>query len=248
MAFKFNWKKKDEAANRVVSDKSPAPASPPDRMGPYPAQVHVPALESRRYLWTARAYAYALYLSLLLNVALVALLFVLTPLKRVEPMLVTFKPQSEQIVKIEPFEKGMRGFDLMTEKLVGEYVKMREEILDDDREMGERWSTYLYNRTKPEDFEIFRRDAQPLFQQFRARRLVRYVDLTVVNRNTATPNTYTVEYQTVDTDRTGREVQRLNWQASVSVDYVPRKVDYKEQYINPLGFQVQSYSTRQKLQ
>lgn len=78
-------------------------------------------------IYGLRAYAIALYLSLLVNIALAAATqFTLSPLKRVEPMLVTFSLKSEQVVKIEPFERGTKGLRVMTEKLVEEYVKIRE--------------------------------------------------------------------------------------------------------------------------
>ncbi|HIJ63541.1 MAG TPA: hypothetical protein HPQ04_12680, partial [Rhodospirillaceae bacterium] len=41
-----------------------------DRLGAYPAERDVPALEGRRYLWTARAFAIGMFLSLCLNAVL----------------------------------------------------------------------------------------------------------------------------------------------------------------------------------
>ncbi len=247
MAFSFrkSGEKKEETASAAASDNPDQKSKNADKVGRYPAGVHVPVLESRRYLWTARAYAIALYLSLLVNVSLAAALFMLSPLKRVEPMLVTFSPKSEQVVKIEPFMRGTKGFDLMTEKLVGEYVKIREEILPDDKEMGERYSTYIFNRTSQEQFNIFQQTASKVYNEFRTRRINRYVDIIVVNRQ---GSGYIVEFDTTDVDYTGREVQKLTWQATLTVDYVERQVTYSEQYINPLGFTITSYNARQKRQ
>ncbi len=220
-------------------------SNPVDKVGRYPAQIHVPVLESRRYLWTARAYGIALYLSLVVNIALASAIFMLAPLKRVEPMLVTFSPKSEQVVRIEPFFRGTKGFDLMTEKLVGEYVKIREEILPDEKEMAERYSNYVYNRTAQEIFSIFQAEASKVYVEFRTRRITRYVDIIVVNRQ---GSGYIVEYETTDVDYSGREVQKLTWQVTLTVDYIERQVADSEKYVNPLGFTVTSYNTRQKRQ
>jgi type IV secretory pathway component VirB8 len=38
------------------------------------------------------------------------------------------------------------------------------------------------------------------------------------------------------------------WQASVSYEFAPREVKREDQYINPLGFNVTNYTTKQKLQ
>lgn len=125
---------------------SPSPAGmaalmvdSPDRLGAYPAERDVPALEGRRYLWIARAFAIGMFLSLCLNVVLGVAIGTLSPLVRVEPMLLTFKDRSEQIVKIEPFERGTSGFELMTEALVRDYVLSRHEIVLDESEMRRRW-------------------------------------------------------------------------------------------------------------
>ena len=246
ISAKYSGDKKSVSASVVNdADNVGEDGKKPDAIGRYPANVHVPALESRRYLWTARAFGIGLYLSLVVNVALAAALFMLAPLKKVEPMLVTFSPKSEQVVHIEPFDKGTRGFDLMTEKMVGEYVKIREEILSDEKEMAERYSNYIYNRTKSEEFNVFQDEASKRYNEFRTRRFTRYVDIVVVNRQ---GSGYIVEYETTDVDYTGREVQKLSWQATLTVDYIERQVTYKEQYINPLGFTVTSYSTRTKRQ
>lgn len=205
----------------------------------------LPTLETRRYMWTARAYGIALYLSLVVNIALVAVLLMLAPLQRVDPMLVTFNAKDEQVVQIQPFPRGTKGFNDMTERMVGEYVKIREEILPDDAEMVERYSNYLYNRTVQNQFAIFQEEASRRYSEFRAQRVNRYVDIIVVNRQ---GSGYIVEYTTTDIDISGRERQKLTWQATLAVDYQPRQVTYSEQYVNPLGFIVTDYQTRQKRQ
>lgn len=222
-------------------------AKDPDQVGRYPSAVHVPALESRRYLWTARAYAIALYLSLVVNFALAGALFMVLPLKEVQPMLVTFYPQSNQVVKIEPFEAETPGFAVMTEKMIREYVQFREEILNDNKVMQERYNEYISRRTTQGEYRNFVETGRARFEEFRARRFTRYVDVTAVTPQGKT-NTFVVEYETVDKDYMDNEVERTTWLATISISFVPQEVTYKDRFLNPLGFTVTSYSTRQKRQ
>lgn len=214
-----------------------------DKLGVYPTQYHVSALETKRARITARAFAIGLYISLALNLALTSVLFMLTPLKTVEPLLVTFNDKNEQVVRIEPFRRDMPGILLFTEKSIQEYVKIREEIVASDDEMIERWAKYVYKRSTPDIFNEFRREYSPIWQQYRSRRLVRQVDIQTINR---VGNSFLVEYKARDVDRNGRVIDEKDWTATVVVRYIPRQVDYNERYVNPLGFTVIDYSTARK--
>ena len=131
--MKFGSLGNKKGIGAVAASIGSLPAGAPmDRLGAYPSERDVPALEGRRYLWIARAFAIGMFLSLCLNVVLGIAINALSPLIRVEPMLVTFKDHSEQLVKIEPFERGTSGFELMTESLVRDYVLSRHEIVLDE--------------------------------------------------------------------------------------------------------------------
>lgn len=221
----------------------PAPAvDSGDRLGTYPAERDVPALEGRRYLWTARAFAIGMFLSLCLNVVLGFAIAGLSPLVRVEPMLLSFRDKSEQIVKVEPLAKGTNGFEVMTEALVRDYVLSREEIALDEGEMRRRWggAGLVAHRSDGEEYRRFVAETAPKYEEIRQKHLVRTVGVHRVSK--IAEGYWQVEFSTDDLDATGRKVGEGLWVASMTVTYVPREVTWEDRYMNPLGFLVTAYS------
>lgn len=213
-----------------------------DRLGGYPADCDVPALEGRRYLWTARAFAIGMFLSLCANVVLGFAIAGLSPLVRVEPMLLTFKEKSEQLVKVEPFSRGAKGFEIMTEMLVRDYVLSRHEIVLDEDEMKRRWGGggLVAHRSDADEYRRFVAEMAPKYEEIRQRRLVRTV---VVHRVSKIAEGYwQVEFSTNDSDGSGRKMSDSLWVASMTTAYVPREVSWEDRYMNPLGFIVTAYS------
>ncbi len=213
-----------------------------DRLGVYPAERDVPALEGRRYLWIARAFAIGMFLSLCLNLVLGVALGALSPLVRVEPMLVTFKDRSEQIVRIEPFERGTSGFELMTESLVRDYVLSRHEIVQDEAELRRRWGGrgLVAHRSSREEYARFVSETAPKYDEIRQMRLMRTVAVHRVSK--IADGYWQVEFITQDFSGGTTKVSEQRWVASLTVSYVPREVSWEERYMNPLGFLVTGYS------
>lgn len=214
-----------------------------DVLGTYPTAVRVPALEGRRYLWTTRVFAIGFYLSMLLNIALVMTLYTLVPLKRIEPFLVTFNDEREQIVHIQPFIKGASGMALLSEKMAGEYVKVREEILADQEEMKRRWVEYLkYHMPEKAYLEFLNKMNEP-YAQLSEKGVSRTVDIKKIISRTSSH--IEVFYTTNDFDRFGKKLLSTNWVARLQIGYSVQNVKVEEQHINPLGFTVMNYSVTQ---
>lgn len=217
------------------------PAEPGDRLGIYPSERDVKPLEGRRYLWIARAFAIGLFLSLCLNIVLGFAIFSLSPLVRVEPMLLTFKDRSEQIVKLEPFQRGSNGFEVMTEMLVRDYVLSRHEILLDEPEMKRRWGGkgLVAFRSTPEEYARFVAETAPRFEALRQARLMRHVVIHRVSK--IADGFWQVAFSTEDSKEGQGKLAEDHWVASLSVTYLPREVNWEDRYLNPLGFIVSDY-------
>jgi type IV secretory pathway component VirB8 len=213
-----------------------------DRLGPYPADRDVPALEGRRYLWIARAFAIGLFLSLCLNLLLGLAINSLSPLVRVEPMLLTFKERSEQIVKIEPFQRGSSGFELMTEMLVRDYVLARHEIMLDEGEMRRRWGGrgLVAYRSTPEEYARFVAETAPKFAAIHQARLIRSVAIHRVSK--IAEGYWQVAFSSFDQSDGGHGGGEERWVASLTVTYLRREVNWEDRYMNPLGFVVSNYA------
>lgn len=211
-----------------------------DVLGRYPAEMDVPALEGRRYLWTARAFAIGMYFSLLVNVALGFALYGLTPLKSITPMLVTFSDKREQVVRIEPFETTTRGYSLMTQKLAAEYVKYREEIVADAGEQQRRWAEYMGARMTPQAFQQFRLAMAGPYKEYQEQGRIRTVD--ILDVRPLSNNYFQIEFKATDFDANNQPIGETLFEAGVSVAYVARQVRDAEKFVNPLGFTVTKYT------
>lgn len=215
-----------------------------DQLGAYPASVRVPALEGQRHLWTTRVFAISFFLSALLNIILVFTIFyVMLPLKRVEPFLVTFSQKEDQVVHIEPLTTRVNGIDVLIESMAREFVRVREEVLTDQTEMQRRWVTYLKYRMLPEQYNAFLTRVDAPFQELVEKGMSRQVEITGTRRVSA--NHIEVTFRTHDTDRAGRRFLTLNWVARLKVGFMPQQTDLEDKYNNPLGFMVFDYSVAQ---
>lgn len=212
-----------------------------DAVGQYPADTHVPPLEGRRYLWTSRAFAVALYLSLLVNFVLGLGLYTAWNFKEIIPMMVTFEEAKSQFVKVEPIPRSLDGLELMTEKLVGEYVAMREEIVQNYDVMRERFSGYIASRTSEEAFKGFIEEKSRTWKQVFDAGLNRHVAVEDVYLD-PTKSYFVVDYKLQYMDQEGTVRKEEPWKAFLTVKYEQRDVRYEDRYLNPLGFTVVGYS------
>jgi type IV secretory pathway component VirB8 len=183
-----------------------------------------------------------MFLSLVLNIVLGFAIAGLAPLVRVEPMLLSFKDKSEQIVRVEPFSKGTSGFELMTEMLVRDYVLARHEIVLDEGEMRRRWGGegIVAHRSDPDEYRRFVAEMAAKYEEIRQKRLVRTASVHRVSK--IADGYWQVEFSTSDYDSTNRKLGEGLWVASMTVGYYPREVNWQDRFMNPLGFIVTAYS------
>ena len=202
--------------------------------------------ETRRLAWTLRAVA---LVAILEAFALAGVGFgfsAVVPLVRVVPMLLTIDHRGVQgIVKVEPFARGMKGFELMTESLVREYVMIVHTIIPSAAQMQDRWGHKLLHASSPEVFaemrETYAEPAQALIDQGQARGVEIEGDPRRLDGSSDSfPLHYQVAFKTIDSQGT-RTLASARWIATLGVDYVPEAVRYEDRYVNPLGFKVVSY-------
>ena len=201
--------------------------------------------ENRRLLWTARLLAVVVVVEALAALSMALALYGLTPLKTVEPMLLTLAPREDQIVHVEPYRRdGSAGFRLLTEFLVRDFVKTAHTIVPNLATMRELWGRKLFRLAAPDVFALLRESyavpAQELVEEGRSRGVEFRGDPRLIERNRGVLY-WQIAFDTVDTVLT-QEVDRQSWIASIVVEFLPLKVSYEDRYINPLGFQVVGYT------
>ncbi|HCU58991.1 MAG TPA: hypothetical protein DIC64_03320 [Alphaproteobacteria bacterium] len=196
----------------------------------------------KRYLWTARAFAVIVAISLCCNLVLILAISQLVPLYRVEPFLLTFENKEEQIYDIQPLA-GMIDRKAITEVFVREYVLLRSAFVNDVKEMEARWmpGSSLQEMSSSAVYQAFLdKTAKRALDIIRTKGLIRVARIMTINE--LGRGLWQVEYETRDMYPDSTAPQIDYWTASLRVTYRKKTVKYGERLNNPIGFTVTSYS------
>ena len=198
----------------------------------------------RRYLWTARAFAVIVAVSLCCNFVLFLAITQMMPLYRLEPFILTFENKQEQVYDIQPIA-NMEDNREITEVFVREYVLMRSAFSNDVREMESRWmpSGPVEEMSSSAVYQAFiEKTAKKVLDTIRNKGLTRSVKIKTVNE--LNRGLWQVEYQTRDMYPSSSAPKDETWVATLRVGYRKKNVKYGERLNNPIGFTVVRYSSR----
>lgn len=229
---------------KLIANSRPAPQNRrPQSVGNSADQeVVVVNASEKRYLWTARAFAVIVAISLCCNFVLVLAISQLVPLYRVEPFLLTFENKEEQVYDILPLE-NMEDQKAITEVFVREYVLLRSAFISNIKEMEARWmpGSQLQEMSSSSVYQAFlEKTANRALDIIRNKGLVRSVRIMTVNE--LSRGLWQVEYETRDMYPDSAAPQIDYWTASLRIIYRKKTVKYGERLNNPIGFTVISYS------
>lgn len=200
----------------------------------------------KRYLWTARAFAVVTAISICCNLILLLTIANILPLYRVEPYLLTLANKEEQVYRIIPYSKDMESQKSITETFVRQYILLRTTLLPDIEEMESRWQNGgdLQEMSSPIVYKDFQENTgKKLMQRMKQDGLTSNVKIITVNEieDAVWQVEYSVDYY-LPSSYTPKTVR---YRASLRIQYVQRRVQYKERLKNPVGFKVISYGTKQ---
>lgn len=204
--------------------------------------IIVISASEKRYLWTARAFALIVAISLCCNFVLILAITQLIPLYRVEPFLLTFESREEQVYDIQQLQ-NMEDQKSVTEVFVREYVLLRSAFTNDIQEMEARWMPggQLQEMSSSAVYQAFvDKTATRALNIIRTKGLVRTVRIMTVNE--LGRGLWQVEYETRDMYPDSRQPQIDYWTASLRIAYRKKIVKYGERLNNPVGFTVTRYS------
>ena len=196
----------------------------------------------KRYLWTARAFAVVVAISLCCNFVLILAIAQLLPLYRIEPFLLTFENKEEQVYDIVPLS-NMEDQKAITEVFLFVYVLLRSAFTNDVQEMESRWMPGgpLQEMSTPTVYQAFiDRTANQALDIIRTRGLNRMVRIMTVNE--LGRGLWQVEYETRDMYPDSAAPEVNYWTASLRIMYRKKVVKYGERLNNPVGFTVTRYS------
>lgn len=225
---------------RLIAGRGSAAPRPNARRN---EDIFVANVGEKRYLWTARAFAIIMAISLCCNVVLILAIMQVMPLYRVEPFLLTFQDKQEQIYKIQPISGNMEDQKAITEVFVRQYVLLRSSFSRDIPEMEARWlpggplqemsSSAVYS-------EFLDKTAKRALEIIRQRNLMR--DVKILSVNELSRGLWQVEYETRDMYPDSARPEVNFWTASMRISYRQKSVKYGERLKNPVGFTVTRYS------
>lgn len=196
----------------------------------------------RLQMWTSRVLLVLLVISSLVIIFLALALKSVLPLKEIQPFFIETKDQADQIVKVQAFEGDLKGAELLSEKMARKYLLKRETIdLQTEEERYEQVELFS-NRFVFSEFKSLIESKNSFLKKAQQDRLTRSILIKHVSWISRTKKQIQIEYEMVDRNLDTIFDRRL-MVATLSFTYDPLKVNWKERYINPVGFRVVDYTT-----
>ncbi len=212
-----------------------------DKLGEYPAKVHVSAMPERRYLNTTRIMTLLSVFSLCITVILALILYLLPPQITSTPTFAAVNALDNDIQNISSFQQRMTAKYLMVEKLVSDYVVMKREVVPNVEAMKARYkegsplsdfsSNSVFAKIKTEELRIMKD-----IQNYGLKREVK-----VLWVKPLVSNVWRVRYETIDTYKDREKPEINSWFAIVSFYLNSGSLSRDVLMRNPLGFIVSDY-------
>ena len=139
----------------------------------------------------------------------------------------------------------MESEKTITETFVRQYVLLRTTLLPDIEEMQSRWQNGgdLQEMSSPIVYQDFLKvTGNKLMQKMKQDGLTSNVKIITVNEieNALWQVEYSVDYYLPSSSAP----KTMKYRATMKIQYVPRRVQYKERLKNPVGFKVIQYGTK----
>lgn len=167
----------------------------------------------------------------------------LFPLKQIVPQFVYFSDAKEQVVSVDARHISRDTRDLLTEKLIREYIVDREMINNVDEKVRYK---RVQRFSAPDIFEKFHNQMDPTsanspLRKYREGGVTREIHIETVSPTSYTEGIYAVDYLTIDR-KLDQEVARNSWRATVKVGFPPIETHPDIASENPIGLIVERYS------
>ncbi len=223
----------------------------PDKLGVYPKEVCTEAFPERRYLWTSRFLVILASLSLSFTIMMAASLFLLIPSRRSQPRLLTENAYSTELETLNPQILNVKSKELLTEKLIEEYIRLRHEIYFSSSELFDRWetNTKFYHYSGRKNFGSFKSAmTNDKITSLIKQDLVRLIEIKSIKR--IVQNLWKAEFVSTTSNQYLPENKKETWNAYMRVRYISdnKKAKTAEEewkqnnyLLNPFGFIVDTY-------
>lgn len=224
----------------------------PDKLGLYPERFHIESFPERRYLWTSRILAIFSVLSFCLTIILTMTIYLLLPLKSSSPVFYTANSSGDALEKALPIYTQSSFRDLLSEKYITEYIKMRHAIPHSRADLFYRWAEnskfYWFSGSKNYYNFVNQMDQEQL-KKFITMRMRRSVQIDWSKK--LSDNLWMVQFRTTTTTKAMPEPNTIIWHSYLRIVYlefdkyedIEKNEEEKLNYqTNPFGFKVMGYS------
>ncbi len=214
---------------------------------------------SSGYVILARVIIFSAFLMFVLNVLLVLSIMTLTPMLKVEPVLMNNTSNSGNVVIYDPFylksmflgEKNMPENDMLFRDevittFIERYISLRNTIIGDKKDMEKVWGakTDFFALSHPYvyyTFEKFKEEDPELKKILEQRSSVRSVMIKKIER--IQPNSvlsWKAEFVTYDVNQFNPEPVEKEWVASIKINTARSRISFGK-FNNPIGFIITHY-------
>ena len=224
----------------------------PDKLGLYPQSFHIEPFPERRYLWTSRILVIFAVLSFCLTIMLTMTIYLLLPQKDTAPTFYEANPYFYNLEKVQADHEIVNFRDMLSEKYIEEYVKMRHAVPRSTADLFYRWDThslfYWYSGLRNYYDFVNKLDKDQL-KKFIRLKMKRLVEIDQIQK--LTRDLWLVQFRTLTSTKDMPEPDVILWRAYLRVTYlefdkyedIEKNEEEKLNYTsNPFGFKVISYS------
>jgi type IV secretory pathway component VirB8 len=216
--------------------------------GRMPSAIAGANSEARRYKYLSRMLGVGFVVSCSTNCVLASAIFLMMPLKTIEPVFIQTADKSEQIIRVEAPSRTSSAINLIAEQQAREHVLFRHTIMRDIEELRRRWDIdgYMGTHTSEREYLRFKSETNRGLDEVIRNGVVR--DVTVNRSTLLQPLSSTVatglaqvEFTVVDKDSNDREFARQVLVADITFEF--RDIDrrFDRRFDNPTGFSVTRY-------
>ncbi len=205
------------------------------------------AMKERRYLWMARAFALVSVVSFLANVLLLAAIFALVPLVRVQPFYLSTQDKDQQIITVV----RPQFIDLKDENLgqsfIRQYLLARFTIGTNIPSLENTWGLdgIVAWESAPTVFSEFQRTSGAFIERAKKDGFTRSVRiLTVVPLGVEQDGSvWQAEVEFGDMTRDMSEPEFSKWRITMKIAFLPTRegLRWEQRLKNPMGFTVQRF-------
>lgn len=216
------------------------------------AEKQEATLKLKYYMWLSRLFIFLAILSLILFTSASLALFKLAPEVTVKPFLIISQDKSDNIVRAESINTNMASRDKLTEMFIKQYVELRNNIIDDEKEMQIRWfpGGMVNLLSAPAIFDVFSEYRENVWEKVVKKGTVQEVEIVSTQRvgGQHSPiwkvdfRTYTIAKKEQDNTTLDRMMTSKYWTASITAVFIKERSFSGYRLINPQGFTVLRYS------